>query len=309
MAAQSVGPAISTGSVAITGTSAADPLQSIITKDGLSVSLDDYVYMTPDDPTEPFFIGRVMAFLPPAKPGYPEQVRVGWFYRPRDVLGGRRKHYDLRLLLASMHSDVNSSSCIRGKCHVRHSHQIPDLVGYKSHEDHFYYNQLFDRYTHRLFDVVPIEIARNLPKPVLEALSGHDFIVVEAGRAADYTDARNCSICEGLCASDESIKCGGCESIFHLPCVYLSRKPTKGYVWECIDCQRKALQQSTGLATPNLRSSTPSSLMSSVSVQTPKSTIGCGFNNVFSAPGPKATLAIPILRRQGHSVGPSRSSR
>ncbi|KAG5459578.1 MAG: hypothetical protein BJ554DRAFT_6 [Olpidium bornovanus] len=140
-------------------------------------------------PHEPCYIGRVLEFLPHPKFPAELQVRVAWFYRPKDVLSGRRKHWDPRLVVATMHTDLNPVTSIRGLCTVKHEAYIPDLEAYKKSEDHFYYNQLFDRYCRAAYDVVLCEKVRNLPADVAQALRERfEFILVEEGRAGEFTE-------------------------------------------------------------------------------------------------------------------------
>ncbi|KAF9436937.1 putative PHD type zinc finger protein with BAH domain-containing protein [Entomortierella beljakovae] len=135
--------------------------------------------------------------------GKPLQVRIGWFYRPKDVMA--RRNHDPRLLVATMHSDMNSISSIRGRCVVTQQSYIKDLDAYKKKPDHFYYNQLFDRYIHRFYDVLPVESVRNLPADVAEELSRrYQYIVVEAGTASEYTDAHRCALCTKLAMESSS---------------------------------------------------------------------------------------------------------
>ncbi|KAF9282044.1 putative PHD type zinc finger protein with BAH domain-containing protein [Mortierella alpina] len=148
---------------------------------------------------ESYYIGRVMEFGKETK-GKPLQVRIGWFYRPKDVMA--RRNYDSRLLIATMHSDMNPISSIRGLCTVTHQAYIKDLESYRKQPDHFYYNQLFDRYIHRFYDVLPVDSVRNLPLDVATELGRrYQYIVVEAGTGSEYTDAhRVCLICKRWCA-------------------------------------------------------------------------------------------------------------
>lgn len=159
----------------------------------------DHVYMASEFTGDSYYIGRIMEFGKQVK-GKPLQVRIGWFYRPKDVMA--RRNHDPRLLVATMHSDLNPLASIRGRCVVTHQAYIKDLDAYKKKPDHFYYNQLFDRYIHRFYDVLPVESVRNLPPDVAEELNKrYQYIVVEAGTASEYTDAhRVCLICKRWCA-------------------------------------------------------------------------------------------------------------
>ena len=130
------------------------------------------------------------------------QARIAWYNRPKDVIS--RKNHDPRLLVATMHSDLNPVSSIRGKCTVTHRHYIPagQLEQYKLQDDHFYYHQLYDRYMQRVYDIVPCELVQNVPKDVQAALrERYQFIVVEQGKAAELIVARRtCCVCHDWCA-------------------------------------------------------------------------------------------------------------
>ncbi|KAI8385051.1 uncharacterized protein BYT42DRAFT_492613, partial [Radiomyces spectabilis] len=206
----------------------------------------DYVYLAPEHLGEPYYIGRVMEFCTsPKRKGL--QARIAWFNRPKDVIN--RKSYDPCLLVATMHSDLNPVSSIRGKCVVTHKYYIrkEDMDHYRAQEDHFYYSQLYDRYIQRVYDLVPCETVHNVPMDIQEALRHrYQFIVVEQGKAADLTVARRtCCVCQAWCASATSVKCAACQKNYHMACLNppLTRKPSKGFAWQCAFCSRKELME------------------------------------------------------------------
>lgn len=160
----------------------------------------DHVYLAPEHLGEPYYIGRVMEFCTSFKrKGL--QARIAWFNRPKDVIN--RKSADPCLLVATMHSDINPVSSIRGKCTVTHKYYIAkdQMDVYRKEQDNFYYNQLYDRYIQRVYDVVPCETVQNVPMDTLEALKQrYQFIVVEQGKANDLTGARRiCCVCQEWC--------------------------------------------------------------------------------------------------------------
>lgn len=173
--------------------------------DYLSCHLD-HVYIAPEHLGEPYYVGRIMEFCTSHK-SKGLQVRLAWFNRPKDVIN--RNLADRCLLVATMHSDINLVSSIRGKCVVTHKHYIPkdQLEDYRKKENHFYYNQLYDRYIQRVYDVVPCEIVQNVPTDILEALKErYQFIIVEQGKASDLTVARRiCCICQEWCSRYTSV--------------------------------------------------------------------------------------------------------
>ncbi|KAK4519548.1 asparagine synthetase [Mucor velutinosus] len=189
---------------------------------------------------EPYYIGRVMEFCTSHKrKGL--QVRIAWYNRMKDIIN--RKTADSCLLVATMHSDIYPVSSIRGKCTVMHKHYVPNIDVYRKQQDHFYYNQLYDRYIQRVYDVVPCETVQNVPMDTLEALkSRYQFIAVEQGKAADLTVARRiCCVCQQWCQSAMSVKCAACHKSFHMSCLNppLARKPSKGFAWQCAYCTRQ----------------------------------------------------------------------
>lgn len=126
------------------------------------------------------------------------QVRANIYLRQRDIT--HRNLHDPRLLVATMHSDVFALENIRGVCVVRHRDLLgdaPAVSSWKRKDDHFYYHQLYDRYLHKLYDVIPTEKLRNAPEEVLAVLrSRYSFIAAEIGMASDLCGAlRACSIC------------------------------------------------------------------------------------------------------------------
>ncbi|CAO3566578.1 unnamed protein product [Mortierella alpina] len=261
-------------------------------RDGTLISVNDHVYMASEFIGESYYIGRVMEFGKETK-GKPLQVRIGWFYRPKDVMA--RRNSDSRLLVATMHSDMNSISSIRGLCIVTHLAYIKDLESYRKQPDHFYYNQLFDRYIHRFYDVLPVDSVRNLPLDVATELSRrYQYIVVEAGTASEYTDAhRVCLICKRWCASGEALKCIMCQGFHHMLCINppMLKKPSKGFAFQCALCSKLAMDSSsqpTASSPPTLQKHT-----SAIHIHTSAST--SGQNSPRGSPKQKAVSTLAVI--------------
>lgn len=157
---------------------------------------------------EPYIIGRVMQFLTAsssrsgaallASASGTLQVRVNVFQRQRDI--SHKPSNDNRLLVATMHTELFALENVRGLCEVRHRELIgdaPQVSAWKKKDDHFYYHQLYDRYIHRHYDVIPTSKLRNAPQEVLDVLrKRYSFVVAEIGMAADLCDAvRGCAVC------------------------------------------------------------------------------------------------------------------
>ncbi|KAJ3191461.1 putative PHD type zinc finger protein with BAH domain-containing protein [Irineochytrium annulatum] len=137
---------------------------------------------------------------------------------------------------------------IRGKCRITHTHFIKNLDAYRDMEDSFYYNQLYDRYTKNLYDVIPLTLVKNLPAAVLDSLKNYTFIVVEEGKASDFTDRIVCPLCSKWCQYSDAVNCCQCGKDYHLNCVGLVRRPPKGYAWKCLYCVQPAMAVEEGVA-------------------------------------------------------------
>lgn len=109
------------------------------------------------------------------------------------------------------------------------------------YSDSFYYEQLYDRFTQRFYDVVPIESVRTLPADVLNSLRAFDFLVTDAGKGTDFTSKEVCATCSAGAIPTDSVQCVDCTRTFHMRCLDppLARKPGKGFAWTCVQCQAK----------------------------------------------------------------------
>ncbi|ORY26560.1 BAH-domain-containing protein, partial [Neocallimastix californiae] len=198
--------------------------------------INDTVYLAPENVNEAYYLGRIMEFVKDQN-GSTTQAKIAWFLRPRDILG-KKKNFDSRLLLATMHYDVNPISSIRGKCIIKHRSHIEDFESYRQQEDTFYYEKLYDRYSQRLYDVVPVEQIRNLSDTLVLAFYPYKFIIVDDGKAPDFVDKRECAVCGKWVDSDVLLDCLHCHRKFHMYCIDppMTKKPSKGYAWECLEC-------------------------------------------------------------------------
>ena len=159
------------------------------------------MYLICEPPGEPYYLARIMEFLPSKdRPSGPvESVRVNWYYRPRDI---PRKSTDSRLVFASMHSDICPLTSLRGKCQISHISEIDDLNEYRKTRDCFWYDKLFDRYIHRYYDMIPTSKVINVPSNVKKVLDERwKFVLVEVGKRKELTGAvKTCKRC-GLYAA------------------------------------------------------------------------------------------------------------
>lgn len=151
-----------------------------------------------EPPGEPYYLGRIMEFLPSKDDptGPIEMMRVNWYYRPRDI---HRNLTDSRLVFASMHSDLCPLTSLRGKCQVNHISEVKNLDEYRKTRDCFWYDKMFDRYIHRYYDVIPTSQIINVPEDVKKVLDERwRFVTVENGnpRRKELTSAvKTCKKC------------------------------------------------------------------------------------------------------------------
>lgn len=180
-------------------------------------------------------------------------LRMNWFYRPRDV---QRFTIDTRLTFATMHSDICPLSSLRGKCYISHKSEFGDLDEYKKSPDHFYFTQVFDRFMHKWFEVIPTVQVVNVPENVKKALDLRwKYIVVEASKVKELTsDAKRCKRCVGYCASNDSVECAVCHLSYHMSCVKppLLKKPSRGFAWACGPCSRAQERKLEARRTPQV---------------------------------------------------------
>jgi hypothetical protein len=129
-----------------------------------------------------------------------DSMRVNWYYRPRDV---QRHQSDTRLVYATMHSDICPLTSLRGKCQIVHRADIKDMDEYRKNKDSFWFNQAFDRFIHRWYEVVPTKQVINVPERVKKALDERwKYVICEAARAKELTsEVKTCKRCSMYCAT------------------------------------------------------------------------------------------------------------
>ncbi|KAF2146814.1 uncharacterized protein K452DRAFT_241929 [Aplosporella prunicola CBS 121167] len=226
----------------------------LVADDGTALSVDDHVYLVCEPPGEPYYLCRIMEFLHvnSDNPNSPvDSIRVNWYYRPRDVL---RYNNDTRLVYGTMHSDICPLTSLRGKCDIRHRSEVADLDEFRRTKDCFWFNQVFDRFIHRWYEVIPVSQVINVPEKVKRALDERwKFVVVETSRVKELTSAvKTCKRCVGYCAANDSVECAVCHNTYHMNCVRppLLKKPSRGFAWACGPCGRAQERKLEARRTP-----------------------------------------------------------
>lgn len=90
--------------------------------------------MRPSDVGKPSYVARVEKLEGDARNNV--KVRVRWYYRPEESLGGRRLFHGAKELFLSDHFDVQSAHTIEGKCTV-HSFKNYTKLENVSADDYF----------------------------------------------------------------------------------------------------------------------------------------------------------------------------
>ena len=80
------------------------------------VRAGDCVLMRPSDTDKPSYVARVEKIEADNRNNV--KVRVRWYYRPEESIGGRRQFHGAKELFLSDHYDVQSAHTIEGKCTV-----------------------------------------------------------------------------------------------------------------------------------------------------------------------------------------------
>ena len=258
-----------------------DVSKQLLLSDGSAVlKKDEHIFMVSEPPGEPYYIGRIVEFVPKKEfrslisrslhlatsfPAIYFQLKMNWYYRPRDIQE-RTNSTSSRMLYASLHNDVCPIYSFRGKCNVKFQKEftsIDQLTEYVSRPNCFYFNQLFDRYTLKYYqmertDQMAVRVASDLPYFKI-LTSKFPFIFYEdkfpldnlltkyvcGKRTEDQSWDLRCGECRDWCHQSSSIKCDDCKILIHLWCMDppLEKKPAKGVVWICSNCVGKQNNQ------------------------------------------------------------------
>lgn len=135
------------------------------------------------------------------------------------------------------------------------------MNAYKKTRDSFWYDKMFDRYIHRLYDVIPTKDVINVPPNVKRVLDDRwKFILVEIGKGKELTGAvKTCKRCHLFAANAESVDCAVCHSTYHMSCVrpVLTKKPARGFAWACAACSRAQERKLEARNTPLMGEARP----------------------------------------------------
>jgi hypothetical protein len=96
----------------------------------------DCVLMRAFDASKPPYVSRIEAIEAAGSRGTNVRVRVRWYYRPEESIGGRRPFHGSKELFLSDHYDVQSADTIEGKCNV-HSFRSYTKLDSVNAEDFF----------------------------------------------------------------------------------------------------------------------------------------------------------------------------
>lgn len=82
----------------------------------LVLAAGDCVLMRPSDTGKAPYVARIEKIEVDGRNNV--KVRVRWYYRPEESIGGRRQFHGAKELFLSDHYDVQSAHTIEGKCTV-----------------------------------------------------------------------------------------------------------------------------------------------------------------------------------------------
>ncbi|URE14155.1 BAH [Musa troglodytarum] len=98
------------------------------------VKVGDCVLMRPAESEKPPYVARVEKIEADHRNNV--RVRVRWYYRPEESIGGRRQFHGAKELFLSDHYDMQSAHTIEGKCIV-HSFKNYTKLENVGAEDYF----------------------------------------------------------------------------------------------------------------------------------------------------------------------------
>lgn len=250
--------------------------QTLLHETATVLRKDDHIYMISEPPGEPYYIGRIMEFV--CKPEYHKiiensrevtavfpakyfNLKMNWYYRSRDIRDNVH-NVDPRLVYASLHTDVCPLISYRGKCTVLHRSELDFSTDF-AHEyitkaNTFYFDQLFDRYTLKYYDVWSTRELLQLSTesiflkalncrfpfifteekfPLQEVIKRYVMGIIPENSTWD----QRCGKCKEWCDLSDCVKCDQCKVPLHLYCLDppIDRKPSRGFVWICFSCVKK----------------------------------------------------------------------
>ncbi|KAJ9561131.1 hypothetical protein OSB04_006291 [Centaurea solstitialis] len=106
-----------------------------------SIRPGDYVMMRAPDPSKPY-VAKVAKIVSENGGSNNVKVHVQWYYRPEEVVGGRKQFHGTKEVFLSDHLDVQDADTIEGKCKVHSfkSYMKLDAIGNDDFYCRFRYN-------------------------------------------------------------------------------------------------------------------------------------------------------------------------
>ncbi|CCH58406.1 hypothetical protein TBLA_0A06140 [Henningerozyma blattae CBS 6284] len=245
----------------------------------LLLAQNDTIYILSEPIGDPYYIGRIVEFV--CKVAYIDkvqeaqkyttkfppkyfQLRMNWFYRPRDI-NKNVTAFDPRLLYASLQEDLCPITSFRGKCVVSHREEITEVLPSVSvsytRSNCFYFDQLYDKYTARFYNVWCTNKLLNrfsessflyaLAKRIHYVFAEDDYPFVNILKKYVFLNVnkednlvgkncwdKRCSVCGEWCYNKESIACINCGDSTHLHCLTDSQKADANLEkpWNCSTC-------------------------------------------------------------------------
>ncbi|KAG9459242.1 hypothetical protein H6P81_003750 [Aristolochia fimbriata] len=182
----------------------------------------DCVLMRPADSSKAPYVAKIEKIEANGRGGN-VQVRVRWYYRPEESLGGRRQFHGAKEVFLSDHFDVQSADTIEGKCtvHTFKSYTKLDAVGNEDFFCRFEYKSATGSFN-------------------------PDRVAVYCKCEMPYNP------------DDLMIQCEGCNDWFHPPCINMSVEEAKRLEhFFCQVCashdEKKTLETQTAQRQPEVK--------------------------------------------------------
>ncbi|XP_024968186.1 chromatin remodeling protein SHL-like isoform X1 [Cynara cardunculus var. scolymus] len=137
--------------------------------------------MRPHDPSKPSYIAKVEKIVSDDR-GSNVKVHVRWYYRPEEVVGGRKQFHGTKEVFLSDHYDVQGADTIEGKCkvHTFKNYTKLDAIGNDDFYSRFqYYSSTGDFNPDRIAVYCKCEMPYNPDDLMIQCDGCRDCLVVQ----------------------------------------------------------------------------------------------------------------------------------
>ncbi|XP_019055011.1 PREDICTED: uncharacterized protein LOC104607568 [Nelumbo nucifera] len=172
----------------------------------------DCILMRPSDSSKPPYVAKVEKIESDSRGNV--KVRVRWYYRPEESIGGRRQFHGAKEVFLSDHYDVQSADTIEGKCtvHSFKSYTKLDAVGNDDYFCRFEYNSSTGAFNP---DRVAVLLLERIKQSHLTRFR------------SSHSSGRYCKCEMPYNPDDLMVQCEGCTDWFHPHCIDMTAEEAK----------------------------------------------------------------------------------